>query len=206
MKLKTVIILFLLLLYPLSCVDYIVNDFYVTNIKLYKKCRNRFTDYSVIFPENLNNIKKVNKFIFGSMFFDQDLLFLESVYNEREFLIEEERLKNVIHENRFYSKPSDSDYGKYKKLQYCGDGFLFDYPTYVADYQVSKFTYEYASLDKENLTIAYVKIDMYETDKFEFLDDLKKWMPKYWLNDQYKYTVYSRYPDYTFEDWYTNNK
>ena len=39
-----------------------------------------------------------------------------------------------------------------------------------------------------------------------FETDLKKWMPKYWLNDKYKYTVYSRYPDYTFEDWYTNNK
>jgi len=143
------------------------------------------------FPRTMVNAKTVNDYYISSKNGDDFSAFFDVSYDDEGFENEIARLNNLT----IRSVSQESDAIQYKKMMYIDDGLLFQFPTYIALYDESKF--EYVCIDYDNNRCVYVYIGNL------FINELKldkKYLPINYKTietnpdiTEFKYSIYSKW-------------
>ncbi len=153
----------------------------------------------LVFPRTIDNIAAINDYYYiDYQSCGSSIIVLDVAYDEIGFDNEINRLEHLVVRNWLYSEEKPRDYGKYKKLLYSDDNVLFHIPTYIANYNCSG-KYEYVCIDHDSRRCIYVFMEYMPYEKIT-LD--KEYIPLNYDNDTYCYTIYPRFPDVSFNDWY----
>ena len=174
------------LLFTTGCCS-ICGDYEVSDISKYLN----FDDVPIgggsasvrLFPENLDNAETINNYYYFANFpawgNTSWEVVLDVTYSEENFYFELERIKNFEANER-----------NNKKLKFDCNCFLFNFPTYVANYvgNSDNQTYEYISMDESNLRIIYIYLNCpsrKNQKKYQYETKLSSdYLPKNFFNNK----------------------
>jgi len=207
-KKKIIIICCFLLFFLISLISILViNTFKTIEIRDVNLTYNRdnylktksYKSKLLIFPRTIDNVATINDYYYiDYQASGCSIIVLDATYDENGFSNEINRLENLIVRNWLYSEKEPSDYGQYKKLLYSNDNVLFSLPTYIAEYNCSG-RFEYVCIDYNNRRCVYAFMEYMPIEKID-LDET--YIPFNYGNNVYCYTIYPKFPDVTYNDWY----